>query len=106
MLERFTVTTFAERLGETFRVYPDAGDATRCLDMALIEATDLSAGGARQAASSGQRAPFSIVFRGPAAPILPQRIYRLEHPEIGSCEIFLVPIGPDEHGLRYEAIFT
>jgi hypothetical protein len=53
-----------------------------------------------------RRAPFSIVFRGPATPILPQRIYRLEHPAIGSFDLFLVPIGPDERGLRYEAIFT
>jgi hypothetical protein len=106
MLERFTVATFAERLGETFRVYPDAGDATRCLDMALIETTDLSARDRQQSVDSERRAPFSVVFRGPATPILPQRIYRIEHPEIGSCEIFLVPIGPDEQGLHYEAIFT
>jgi hypothetical protein len=30
----------------------------------------------------------------------------MEHPEIGVFELFLVPIGPDEKGLRYEAIFT
>jgi hypothetical protein len=106
MLEHFTVATFAERLGETFRVYPDAADATRCLDMALIEATDLSARGRQQASDSGRRAPFSIVFRGPATPILPQRIYRVEQPAIGTFDLFLVPIGPDEQGLRYEAIFT
>jgi len=30
----------------------------------------------------------------------------MEHPGIGTFELFLVPIGPDEKGLRYEAIFT
>ena len=106
MLQHFTVATFAEHLGETFRVYLDAGDATHCLEIALIEATDLSARGRQQAPDSGQRAPFSIVFRGPATPILPQRIYRVEQPAIGTFDLFLVPIGPDEGGMQYEAVFT
>jgi hypothetical protein len=46
------------------------------------------------------------VFRGPGDVLLPQRIYRMEHEEIGVFDLFLVPIGPDEIGLRYEAIFT
>jgi hypothetical protein len=29
----------------------------------------------------------------------------MEHEEIGAFDIFLVPIGPDEEGLLYEAIF-
>jgi hypothetical protein len=37
---------------------------------------------------------------------LPQRIYRVEHGELGAMEIFLVPIGPDEVAHRYEAVFT
>jgi hypothetical protein len=46
------------------------------------------------------------VFRGPQDVSLPQRIYRVEHAGIGAFEIFLVPIGPDEGGHRYEAVFT
>jgi hypothetical protein len=107
MLERFTISTFAEHLHETFRVYPDAADSGRFLEVALIEATDLSTrGGPRTTEASTRRAPFSIVLRGPATPILPQRIYRLEHPALGNFDLFLVPIGPDQGGMRYEAIFT
>jgi hypothetical protein len=50
--------------------------------------------------------PFAIVFLGPPSPILPQRIYRFEHDGIGAIEIFIVPIGRDDDGVRYEAIFT
>lgn len=50
--------------------------------------------------------PFSLVFRGPRQPILPQAIYPLDHPVLGRLEIFLVPIGYDDRGLRYEAVFT
>jgi hypothetical protein len=46
------------------------------------------------------------MFRGPTGPILPQRIYRLRHPVMGELDLFLVPIGPDGEGMRYEAVFT
>jgi hypothetical protein len=38
--------------------------------------------------------------------VLPQRIYRLEHEQMGPLELFIVPVGPDGDGLGYEAIFT
>jgi hypothetical protein len=38
--------------------------------------------------------------------LLPQRIYRLEHDELGALDLFLVPIGRDDSGVRYEAVFT
>jgi hypothetical protein len=52
------------------------------------------------------REPFSLVFAGPAAPVLPQSIYRLENDDLGALEIFLVPIGRDAGGTRYEAAFN
>jgi Domain of unknown function (DUF6916) len=105
VLEAFTVGTFADRLGEPFRLVRDA--ASPPLSLELFEATalggDRSAGGAE---SDRQRAPFSIVFRGPAGVLLPQRIYRLEHAALGAFDLFLVPIGPDGRGMRYEAVFA
>jgi hypothetical protein len=47
--------------------------------------------------ASGGRAPFSLEFRGGPDPPLPQRIYRLEHDELGAIEIFLVPIASDRY---------
>jgi hypothetical protein len=83
-------------------IYPDAANP---LDVVLISAGEL--GGRPEEEPAGhRRRPFSIVFRGPGDVLLPQRIYRMEHARIGSFELFLVPIGPDEEGLRYEAIFT
>jgi pimeloyl-ACP methyl ester carboxylesterase len=100
-IETFTVETFSGHLGGTFRIHSGGSDP---LEVELISATALGEGPER--GSSGRRQPFSIVFRGPGNILLPQRIYRMEHEEIGSFELFLVPIGPDESGLRYEAIFT
>jgi hypothetical protein len=39
-------------------------------------------------------------------PPLPQHIYALEHTSLGKLELFLVPIGPDERGMRYQAVFV
>lgn len=51
--------------------------------------------------------PFALVFIGPGDPRLVQRIHRLEHEVLGTLELFLVPIGPDDGGgLRYEAVFN
>ena len=96
MLEDFTIGTFSGFVGDAFRVHPDPGTT---LDVELISVTE-------PGDETGRGRPFSVVFRGPGDVLLPQRIYRMEHAEIGSFELFLVPIGPDEKGQRYEAVFN
>jgi hypothetical protein len=67
----------------------------------LVEAQSTGERGAGMA-----RDPFRLEFLGPTDPILPQRIYRLEHEALGALDIFLVPIARDAGGTTYEAIFT
>lgn len=96
MLESFTFDTFSNRVGESFRV--DADGAAR--ELQLEECTPL---GGRAL----ERAPFSLLFlETGAADVLPQRIYPFEHDELGSFEMFIVPISHDADGARYEAVFT
>jgi hypothetical protein len=52
------------------------------------------------------RDPFSLTFRGPAGLRGEQGIHRLEHPELGVLEIFLVQIAGQPDGSVFEAIFT
>ncbi len=52
------------------------------------------------------RMPFSVVLRGPQTAEPLQQTYRVEGEATGTMELFLVPIGPDEHGMKYEAVFT
>lgn len=97
MLDTLTREDFVSRLGETFRVGEPG------VDLVLAEARDLSMSGG----SPGlRRAPFSLLFRGPTQPLLAQRIWALANEALGPLEIFLVPIGPDADGMRYEAIFN
>src|SRR5258708_13532637 len=49
---------------------------------------------------------FSVFFDGPGNVRLSQRLYSLEHEQMGDFEIFLVPISGNEQGFRYEAVFN
>ncbi len=95
-LETFTAATFAPHRGDRFRIAP--ADAPP-FDVELVEVTE--------SANPGRaRAQFALLFRGGPDPPLPQRIYRVEHDELGPLDLFLVPLGPDDVGQRYEAVFT
>jgi hypothetical protein len=102
VLDTFTLATFRPLVGERFRIAADEGP----IDLVLAEANAPAAGGELDAQSGRRRAPFSIVFRGPLEPILPQRIYPLRHDTLGSFELFIVPIGPEGDAMQYEAVFT
>jgi hypothetical protein len=58
------------------------------------------------APADAPRPPFALELLGPHAPVLPQGIHRLEHAELGTLEIFLVPVQPDAAGARYDAVFA
>jgi hypothetical protein len=49
---------------------------------------------------------FSLIFVAPKGPWLPQAIYPVQHPTLGTLEIFLVPVGSVFGGNGYQAIFT
>ena len=53
-----------------------------------------------------RRRPFSILFKIENDPPLPQDIYKVEHNEMATMELFLVPIGRDGDGFLYEAVFN
>ncbi len=99
MLDKLTRGDFAKHLNQTFHLPAKPGD----LELELIEAEALPGA---EPAPEGQRQGFSLIFRGPMDAVLDQGTYPLEHPEMGNLELFLVPIGPDAHGLCYQSIFN
>jgi hypothetical protein len=99
MSESLTAETFRPHLESEFRAVSDAGDP------AVLVLTGVTALGVQPEAPRTE--PFTLDFTGPTAPVLEQRIHRLEHDELGSLEIFLVPIGFDpDRRVRYEAVFN
>ena len=85
---------FAANVGADYSL--DSGDSR--LSLVLEEANALGQ-------SMREGGSFSLLFRGPLEPLLPQGIYTLRH-EGDPIDIFLVPIGQDPGGTRYEAIFN
>jgi hypothetical protein len=100
MTGRLPLDTWRALVGKPFRLH--AG-ADRSFDFELIEARDI---GGRPAASGEFLPCYSLVFRGPESGLVPQATYRIENEGIGALEVFLVPVGPDGAGIRYEAIFN
>ena len=49
---------------------------------------------------------FSAFFAGPLNFVLPQGVYQLQHEQMGTFDIFLVPISGDQKSYRYEAVFN
>jgi hypothetical protein len=94
-LANVTAASFAGHLLDGFGLATPAGT----IPLVLTEVEMLGPAG-------GNRDAFTLLFLGPARPILPQAIYRLEHPALGRLEIFLVPLGPRDGGMRYEAVFS
>jgi hypothetical protein len=98
-LQALGVDDFEPRRGEIFRMQTAGGTE----DLVLLEVARLSVA---TEAPGGRRGAFSLVFRSPLASHVPQAIYRLEHAALGALELFLVPIGPRDGGMCYEAIFN
>lgn len=101
MLDKLTDADFSAHLKEKFhiRYQPET-----TLEVELIEVTSI---GSVDEPTPAARRQFSVVFRSSQRnSYLPQHVYMVEHNQMGKLELFLVPIGPDEVGMRYEAIFT
>ncbi|MBY6204411.1 DUF6916 family protein [Halomonas denitrificans] len=87
--------TFARHAGDRVRLV--AGDVHRDGRIAEVDALNRQPGQERQ--------PFSLVVvaEGDA---LPQQTLTLEHEALGELQLFLVPVGPRDGGVAYEAVFT
>ena len=92
-----TMDTFRSLLNEDFTVRIE----NVSLSAALLEVTPLSHSNESPAHQS-----WSLVFRFPPRHLFNQGTYEFEHPDTGRLAIFVVPIGEDEKGVRYQAIFN
>lgn len=93
--DNLNLAAFAEHVETKFQAYIDD---TQAVELLMVSATDSGTGPGRE--------QFSIMFRGPLDKFLTQRTYRLEHPQMGTLELFLVPIRQGADGFYYEAAFA
>ena len=97
-----TLDDFTPLVGTAFTItFPDG-----VFELTLVAVEPLGTRAPRPDVPDFRTTPFSLVFLGPLAPILPQQTWDLAHPALGTHGIFLVPIGPGQGRMRYEAVFN
>jgi hypothetical protein len=102
-LESLSAASFDPHRTTVFRL--ETGGEPLPLELVEVQRASYAADPAA-VGPNGRREPFSLVFRGPRSPWARQGLHRLEHDGLGSLELFLVPLGPDAAGMRYEAVFA
>jgi hypothetical protein len=99
MPSNLTAETFAENLNTKFRV---RAETPRPVELELVEVKEYTP----RSNEHGGMERFSLFLNGPRDIYLPQQTYALEHASMGELELFIVPVGRDEHALRYEVVFN
>ena len=106
-LRDLTIETAKPLEGTTFQVtLPDSRTTTMTLEEVLpYESASRRRTRARAGARSF-RAPFSLYILGDPAIVLPQGMYTLRSERETLENVFIVPIGRDDHATEYEAVFA
>ncbi|NND73798.1 MAG: hypothetical protein HKN44_02225 [Ilumatobacter sp.] len=87
------------RIGDSFHL---TLDDTRLLHFELVEATPLTS--SPDADTGAANRSFSMLFRGPAEPLLNQGTVPMRNDTWGTCHLFVVPVDQDGEATYYEAI--
>jgi hypothetical protein len=95
MLEKINPTMLAEYVGASFEV---VDDPARTFTLTLS--------GVVEHVKTEQEETFSLFFHGPPDPFMPQAIHKLKNERMGEVSLFLVPVGQDREGFRYESVFN
>lgn len=93
-----TLEDFAPAVGETFTLTAEGRQALPRLE--LVDARTIGEDAFKD------RLPFTLLFRGPVDPALPQATYVFGHPRLGEEPIFIVPVARGAGGTDYEAVFV
>ena len=102
MTDQFTLERFQPYVNDTFQLTTISGQS---LQANLIEAVAV---GSPPAPNNGvtERQAFSLIFHIADAAYLEHQIFTLTHDTLSEMALFLVPIGQDSKGVKYEAMFT
>lgn len=90
---------FARSADQEFDVF--VGEATMTMTLVSIEPLKTPKGMQREA--------FSLIFRSASPVVLPQRTYQMRSRSLLNAQkvgVFIVPIGSDGDGVRYQAVFN
>ena len=95
MMDPLSIETYRILLNQKFSIY--FGPENK-LEAELVEVADRT--------RSKDQVQFSLLFNVPEAAPCEQGLYKVEHPEMEKTELFLVPVGKDGEGIKFEAVFN
>lgn len=95
MLKEFNQTMFSECVHSKFEIMENAAP------VCVLELSEVV-----ERIKTPRQESFSLMFRGPLTPFVPQGTRILRHAELGEMAIFLVPVGQEKDGFQYEAVFN
>jgi hypothetical protein len=107
-LGNLKIGDFAPHIGSVFEMQSPPGVVSLKLAKAAANGLAVPAGvkgpnGEEIKAREG--GGFTLQFVAPESSRLKQGNYQIEHPKLGTLEIFLVPTGPLAGGFGYHAVF-
>ena len=103
-LDRTSAAIFEHHVGSAFRIVAGSAGAPHLVHLTRVtrlQSITWANGEARESTPA-----FSLIFRGPVGPVLGQDTYLVKHSHLGEFPLFLVPIGPNQAAVRYEAVFA
>lgn len=107
MADNLKQSTFEQFLNQSFQIKLENYDP---IDLELIEVKQYAISpmdGRYKAIQAGEKAaPFALLFRGDRNIALPQHLYSFNHSEMGDFVMSIVPVGINDEGRLYEAVFN
>jgi hypothetical protein len=98
-----TEATFAEHLNTNFRIHRGQLAA---VDLKLIEVRRSEQSSKSSLPADTKQEGFSILFAAPSKIALPQGTYSVEHEQMGTFDLFIVPMRKTKKVQYYEAVFN
>lgn len=100
-LTTMTYEVFEGMLNDVFVLNDDPATTPDKLSKLVLTSVE-----ARPRQKPELKQPFSLTFKSASTDPLPQSIYRLEHPDLGGFDVFLVPVDAGADHVLYEAVFN
>jgi len=98
-----TEAAFSRHLNSNFRIY--LGPLIT-VNLELVEVTHREQPSKSSLPAKLKQEGFSILFAAPAKVLLQQGMYKVEHEQMGTFNLFIVPMGKKKKGQYYEAVFN
>ena len=97
MPEEITHEMFADHLEKTFRIH--CGDEFLDVELTEVEVREGQA-------IEGLRQPFTLIFRGPKDRTLGEGLYKVENEDVGTVELYIIPIITVGDRQNYQVVFN